>query len=154
MNRSPSLAFTRRAAAITTVALVAALSSCGDARSPLAGTWVSTASAIMHTDTARAVFATAELTIGPMGEISGSFRTISPTSVVGETGAASGTISLNTASSATVNMTIAFSTLGTFRVNGPAIYAAATSNLGISSATTRDSTNAVIGSMSATFQRQ
>jgi hypothetical protein len=154
MNRSPSLALARRAATITTVVLAGALNSCGDARSPLAGTWVSTASAIMHTDTARAVFATAELTIGPMGEISGSFRTISPTSVVGETGAASGTIALNTASTGTVNMTVAFSTLGTFRVNGPVVYAAATSNLAISSATTRDSANAVVGSMSATFQRQ
>ncbi len=154
MTRSLSLALTRRAALTTALALAAALNSCGDVRSPLAGTWVSTASAIMHTDTARAVFATAEITIGPMGEISGSFRTISPTSVVGETGAASGTIVLNAASTGTVNMTVAFSTLGTFRVSGPVVYAAATSNLAISSATTRDSANAVVCSMSATLQRQ
>ncbi len=144
----------RQVLALCAMSAMSAMSGCGAASSPLAGTWVSTQSAIQHVETARSIFATSQLTVSPMGELSGSFRTISPTSVVGENGTITGAVTLDGSAYGNVNMTITYPTLGTFKVNGTAVYSAATAVFGVSNATTRDAMNNVVGTTSIAYQRQ
>lgn len=134
--------------------MVASVCGCGVGPSPLAGQWVATQSAFSTTDPARAIFATSQLTISSTGDVTGDFTTIRPTNVVGERGTATGTMILTTSTNATVNLTIAFPTLGTFRVNGSATYAAASGALGVGNATVRDASNAVVGSLAVVYQKQ
>lgn len=131
-----------------------AASACGVGPSPLAGQWVSTQSALAHNDQSRSIFATSQITISSTGDVTGDCTTIRPTSVVGERGAVTGTIVLTTSTNATVNLTLAYPTLGTFRVNGSATFAAASGALGVGNAVVRDSSNAVVGSLTMVYQKQ
>lgn len=132
---------------------VVAVSGCapGPSSSALAGAWSSAAFAIMTNDSSRAVFATSEITIGTMGELTGSVRSIRPTSVEGEMGTVSGSIVVNGPASAAVNATISFPTLGMFRVSGMGSYTA--TSLGISGSSVRDASGNLVGSIAAVYNR-
>jgi hypothetical protein len=140
------------------VATTLAMVGCGGGDEPdgggaLAGTYFGDV-ALEHHDQLSSIFATAELVVGPGGDLAGSsLTTTAPSATVGEKGAISGSIAQTGAATAEANITITLPTLGTFTGKGAITYDAAGRSLA-ALLPARDGTGAVIGSLLFSLKKE
>jgi hypothetical protein len=108
---------------------------------------------VMHSDRTKSVSSNAEIVIDGSGQLEGTLITESPTTVVGDPGAITGTVLSSDAYMIDLDLAFSFDQSGRFTASGFTTFAAGQRSIA-STLVTRDASGSVIGMTSIVWQQE